>query len=1155
METLVEIAKRLGIKPDKTLAEKLTRLNKDDPYVAYWDFLRAYFKPFHKELERYWRGKRKWRALGSLSDEVYHLHKEVDRQLDEHRLQKALNALHYTAAEGVRIHNQLGWTDWQGGTSFIWHSARENKADVKERFVADIDLDDPNFLAVIPKLDEFIKKYKSAYKVTGDHFEANRSDPINIYMCCDITPEIAAELYGILKPVLNGKNNDYLDGFQVKMNGRPIKGFKFGPEPIDYSDKQKWRNWEEADSYVKNRAQKDLGAGLARQVELLSLMGLLSMGQMEANQQYLDLLYYLVGKEGENPFRHGNQLGLPKVRPYEKNIDIGEFYGKIEEKSDKNVKQTAKTVQTKGVKMVAKSNKLDGIEFDGRVFRDKRKIAAGIEVIYDPKSRNIEIIETDLNKGIDKKKGLQVHTLVDLDRKRQTMFNTWEDKKGERGNTRDYIKSTLSPKDLTRYEKMLQRIQDLWNAQQEEKKKQEETVKTKVKKTQEKVTDAARKAEEEKLLNVLKQIEAQKRKAEAAAKKKEDAKSGEENKVSNKKQKRVVRQALKQSKNSKRRFIREMSEEVDGFGRVLRRTVSDIELPYKENVGMPATKYTYEQIQKDGKWYDVMPAGYGQKVLRNVRDDVRFIDPDGKERVHVSKWETLSDEQTKFYEDMYAQYKEQQKKREQRDTHKEDIQYEYNKDKQRKVVTKIVTKPFKGKDGQLYYKRTVTEYHLSPKEGGEGRYGKALTHVELLNANKQVIDSRVGVDAADFNRKKGIKLSAQTLDDKGNAALVSYMSDKEIKFYTAMWDNKNNGKGPMKKDPKVVILPPPPVVKTGDTKIDVGPTVVIDNRRKTVNNNDNRTINNDNRAINNDNRTINNDNRTIIHHHHPKPKWWQRLFPWILPVIAAASIWLGGKSDKKNAGPVDNGGIEQVVDHLPQGQKDGVLDRAKALGLNVVINEDGTYSYAGNWRQIAKSHHEEWQQISHELILHNANIMHANGYKTQDARVLGQAKYLNINININVNGTYSLAGDWKTQSTKIDQNQWAELKRILSLHNTNILVGGDRAVQNPDLKDREPDRPASRKDEILPEHRQVQEKLPDDLVEVKTPVGTFYEKDAEAPVLPDAQLSEDKYPDHPNKLVSWWRDGPMAKYRESHPNGRTHHRHESPHGGPGRGGR
>ena len=177
------------------------------------------------------------------------------------------------------------------------------------------------------KLDDFIIKHNSSFKVVDLEAKKthNRTDSLNIYMSKEITPEIAKELYCIIGPFLEPKYDEFLAGFPVKLNGKNIKGFKYGPEPVKYKDNNKKAFWT---AHIEKIAQRDLPPLFANQIKKLNLEDYMSLGQLQVKIQIAELIYYLAGKEGKCPFQLHNQLADTRKQNPPKVIDIADVFQK-----------------------------------------------------------------------------------------------------------------------------------------------------------------------------------------------------------------------------------------------------------------------------------------------------------------------------------------------------------------------------------------------------------------------------------------------------------------------------------------------------------------------------------------------------------------------------------------------------------------------------------------------------------------------------------------------------------------------------------------------------------------------------------------------------------------------------------------------------------
>jgi hypothetical protein len=315
VETLVQIAKRLGIKPNPAITDE------------------AYLKIKEQMLQEINKmGKFK---ADDLTIAMYDFHKitpsGIAQQFNNTSFDNNFSRFKKEFLSGIVSHNQAG--------SFWWHNARKPGEGISERFAADVKLDDPNISSVFKKLDEFILRYQSGYKISSS---GNRTDTLNLYMPKSITPEIAKEFYNIVKPVLQTKNHEYLDGFAITQNGQEIKGIKFGPEPLVDPSDDEFRS-------MKNRLKSIFPPEMLYDITR-NYKGQKSLGEIAAKAQLCDLFYYLVGREGQNPIQLGNQLGDPNIR-YSKKLDIS---GDVLSQKEKNNLQPKKEEYPKTVSIPQK---------------------------------------------------------------------------------------------------------------------------------------------------------------------------------------------------------------------------------------------------------------------------------------------------------------------------------------------------------------------------------------------------------------------------------------------------------------------------------------------------------------------------------------------------------------------------------------------------------------------------------------------------------------------------------------------------------------------------------------------------------------------------------------------------------------------------------
>ena len=296
METLVEMAKRLGIKPNPRITDE--------------EYLKIKEQMLH-ELEKIGRPLT---VNSDLYSSLYNIRKCAG-------LAEQYNSTGWTISmQALKQEHLPGISAYPAG-GFYYH--RSSKKEDVERFVADLKLDSPNMPEIFKKLDEFVLKHEGTYKVIlfkkdwkSKLFpnDSNRTDVLNLYLPKPITPQIAKEFYEIVKPVLEERTHDFLDGFPILQKGQEIKGIKFGPEPQ--------KNWEREDFRAgKERIRAVFSGKMAEELSDFHY-STESLGSMSAMEQFGDFLYYLIGREGQNPIQLGNQFGDPKKKYTKKSIDI-----------------------------------------------------------------------------------------------------------------------------------------------------------------------------------------------------------------------------------------------------------------------------------------------------------------------------------------------------------------------------------------------------------------------------------------------------------------------------------------------------------------------------------------------------------------------------------------------------------------------------------------------------------------------------------------------------------------------------------------------------------------------------------------------------------------------------------------------------------------
>ena len=183
METLVEIAKRLGIKPDPKMDWRKHR-----------DCCRRIREEFTGESFK--------NITRSMWDTRYDFYKKAPKTVSKEeyeQLKKNVKWLKVSSEEGVRIHNQDGRpVSVDDDDVFVWHSAKKKGKSYKERMQIALKIEDRGMAKVFKELDQFILKYGAGFKVT-DIAHSKRTDTLNIYFTDAITPEMTSEIYSILK--------------------------------------------------------------------------------------------------------------------------------------------------------------------------------------------------------------------------------------------------------------------------------------------------------------------------------------------------------------------------------------------------------------------------------------------------------------------------------------------------------------------------------------------------------------------------------------------------------------------------------------------------------------------------------------------------------------------------------------------------------------------------------------------------------------------------------------------------------------------------------------------------------------------------------------------------------------------------------------------
>ena len=309
METLVQIAKRLGIKPNPNMTDK-----------EFFDI----DNQIRQELRRMAPKSKisdntgvNYCSENELHDVLYQLYKYdfVEQSEKFNRILFNLNLDIFKKCptkDGIKSFPQ---TSYSNNDVFWFHDATTKEVKKFEgRFQIALKMDHPSLPTVFKKLDDFILKYKSQYKIS---LEANRSDSLNMYMSITITPQIAKEFFEIVKEVLQDKNHILLAGYPITNNGKEIQGIKFAPEPHSGFGEDEGYSITERSEYFGRlfTSSRKMRTLLVRATQLQSV------GQLDAGIQECDLLYYLIGHEGENPIQIGNPLGIPD-KVYRTSLDI-----------------------------------------------------------------------------------------------------------------------------------------------------------------------------------------------------------------------------------------------------------------------------------------------------------------------------------------------------------------------------------------------------------------------------------------------------------------------------------------------------------------------------------------------------------------------------------------------------------------------------------------------------------------------------------------------------------------------------------------------------------------------------------------------------------------------------------------------------------------
>lgn len=294
METLLEIAKRIGITPNRHMT------NED------WGMLRIKIGQELAKIptgfyEDYPTEEYLKKNPIDLFNNLYNLRKIVNRNWPKGTADKVLQILSKRDPENnIFVHPQIIGFQSLEETAFIHHRANNHTKDTKERLVVDIDLASPDFPDMVKKMDEFILKHHAHFKIVNKR-GLDRSDTMNVYMQEDITPQIAEEFYNIVKPCLCEDNHDKLDGFEIMKGDKPIKGIKIGPElNKDKEAYQRRKQW--LDKILARDIHDTTLRGKAGNY-LEKLIGDGSLGEKACALQLIDLMYYCMDK-GKSPFHY-----------------------------------------------------------------------------------------------------------------------------------------------------------------------------------------------------------------------------------------------------------------------------------------------------------------------------------------------------------------------------------------------------------------------------------------------------------------------------------------------------------------------------------------------------------------------------------------------------------------------------------------------------------------------------------------------------------------------------------------------------------------------------------------------------------------------------------------------------------------------------------
>ena len=245
MKTLVEMAKELGITPRPNLTEKEWRFVTQ---AVGHRLLQE--KTGLPETERHEKERRE--SYTNLPRHLYLLRANNNRHWPEGALEKVAAFMKKEPKnEEIVVHAQEIGVPLDK-TNFIWH----------------------------------------------DYFGKNTA---NVYVRQPITSEMTQELYDAVAPCLCPDHQDRLNGLEIqRQDGQILKGIKIGPE-IPFDDQAIEDRQEKVDGLIYRDIPESLRAYAEKYTA--GLIENSSLGAKSAAVQTMDLMYYLMGKEGKSPFR------------------------------------------------------------------------------------------------------------------------------------------------------------------------------------------------------------------------------------------------------------------------------------------------------------------------------------------------------------------------------------------------------------------------------------------------------------------------------------------------------------------------------------------------------------------------------------------------------------------------------------------------------------------------------------------------------------------------------------------------------------------------------------------------------------------------------------------------------------------------------------